>query len=121
MRVLPPLMRVAMLLHTFNHFLQTEILVITVRSCWAMSSQFIYTCFPLSTYWFLEFQSTWDLNLILLLIIGLYILLRVYRLNIGITSVRNIVFFSARFYCAPPTLHVSAPFDCHLQVVRKHK
>jgi hypothetical protein len=29
--------------------------------------------------------------------------------------------FSARFYCALLTLHVSAPFGGHLQVVRKHK
>jgi hypothetical protein len=29
--------------------------------------------------------------------------------------------FSARFYCALLTLHVSAPFSGHLQVVRKHK
>jgi hypothetical protein len=28
---------------------------------------------------------------------------------------------SARFYCALLTLHVSAPFSGHLQVVRKHK
>jgi hypothetical protein len=28
--------------------------------------------------------------------------------------------FSARFYCALLTLHVSAPFGGHLQVVRKH-
>jgi hypothetical protein len=55
------------------------------------------------------------------LITGLCILLRVYQLNIGITSVRNIVFFSARFYCALLTIHVSAPFGGHLQVVRKHK
>jgi hypothetical protein len=41
--------------------------------------------------------------------------------NIGITSVRNKVFFGARFYCALLTLHVSAPFAGHLQVVRKHK
>jgi hypothetical protein len=27
--------------------------------------------------------------------------------------------FSARFYCALLTLHVSAPFSGHLQVVRK--
>jgi hypothetical protein len=40
--------------------------------------------------------------------------------NIGITSVRNTV-FSARFYCALITLHVSAPFGGHLQVVHKHK
>jgi hypothetical protein len=57
-----------------------------------------------------------------ILIIGLCILLRVYSLNIGITSVRNQEFFSARFYCALLTLHVfSAPFGGHLQVVRKHK
>jgi hypothetical protein len=56
-----------------------------------------------------------------ILIIGLCILLRVYQLNIGITSVRNKVFFGARFYCALLTLHVSAPFGGHLQVVRKHK
>jgi hypothetical protein len=31
------------------------------------------------------------------------------------------IFFSARFYCALLTLHVSAPFSGHLQVVRKHK
>jgi hypothetical protein len=37
------------------------------------------------------------------------------------TSVRNTVFFSARFYCALLTLHVSAPFGSHLQVVHKHK
>jgi hypothetical protein len=37
------------------------------------------------------------------------------------TSVRNTVFFSARFYCALLTLHVSAPFGGHLQVVHKHK
>jgi hypothetical protein len=30
---------------------------------------------------------------------ALCILLRVYQLNIGITSVRNKVFFGARFYC----------------------
>jgi hypothetical protein len=35
-------------------------------------------------------------------------------------SVRNKVFFSARFYCALLTLHVSAPFSGHPQVVRKH-
>jgi hypothetical protein len=29
--------------------------------------------------------------------------------------------FSARFYYALLTLHVSAPFGGHLQVVRKHK
>jgi hypothetical protein len=29
--------------------------------------------------------------------------------------------FSARFYCALLTLHVSAPFGGHLQVVRKQK
>jgi hypothetical protein len=29
--------------------------------------------------------------------------------------------FSARFYCAFITLHVSAPFGGHLQVVHKHK
>jgi hypothetical protein len=57
----------------------------------------------------------------LILIIGLCILLCVYQLNIGITSVRNKVFFSARFYCALLTLHVSAPFGGHLQVVHKHK
>jgi hypothetical protein len=56
-----------------------------------------------------------------LLIIGLCILLRLYQLNIGITSVRNRVFFGARFYCVLLTLHVSAPFGGHLQVVRKHK
>jgi hypothetical protein len=43
-----------------------------------------------------------------ILIIGLCILLRVYQLNIGITSVRNKVFLGARFYCALLTLHVSA-------------
>jgi hypothetical protein len=43
------------------------------------------------------------------------------HLNIGITSVRNKVFFSARFYCALLTLDVSAPFGGHPQVVRKHK
>jgi hypothetical protein len=37
------------------------------------------------------------------------------------TSVRNTVFFGARFYCALLTLHVSAPFGGHLQVVHKHK
>jgi hypothetical protein len=37
------------------------------------------------------------------------------------TSVCNTVFFSARFYCALITLHVSAPFGGHLQVVHKHK
>jgi hypothetical protein len=42
----------------------------------------------------------------------------VYQLNIGITSARNKVFFGARFYCALLTLHVSAPFGGHLQVVR---
>jgi hypothetical protein len=52
---------------------------------------------------------------------GLCILLRVYQLNIGITSVRNKIFFGARFYCALLTLYVSAPFGGHLQVVRKHK
>jgi energy-converting hydrogenase Eha subunit H len=51
------------------------------------------------------------------LIIGLCILLRVYQSNIGITSVRNKVFFSARFYYALITLHVSTPFGGHLQVV----
>jgi hypothetical protein len=55
------------------------------------------------------------------LIIGLCVLLSVYQLNIGITSVRNKVFFGARFYCPLLTLHVSAPFGGHLQVVRKHK
>jgi hypothetical protein len=45
----------------------------------------------------------------------------IYLLNIGITSVRNRVFFSARFYCTLLTLHVSAPFSGHLQVVCKHK
>jgi hypothetical protein len=34
---------------------------------------------------------------------------------------QQIRFFSARFYCALLTLHVSAPFSGHLQVVRKHK
>jgi hypothetical protein len=29
--------------------------------------------------------------------------------------------FSTRFYCALITLHVSAPFGGHLQVVHKHK
>jgi hypothetical protein len=29
--------------------------------------------------------------------------------------------FSARFYCALITLHVSAPFGGHLQAVHKHK
>jgi hypothetical protein len=43
------------------------------------------------------------------------------QLNIGITSVRNKVFFGARFYCALLTLHVSAPFGGHLQVFRKLK
>jgi uncharacterized membrane protein len=57
----------------------------------------------------------------IILIIGLCILMRVYQLNIGITSVRNKVFFSARFYCALLTLHVSTPFGSHLQVVRKRK
>jgi hypothetical protein len=33
-------------------------------------------------------------------IIGLCVMLCVYQLNIGITSVRNKVFFSASFYCA---------------------
>jgi hypothetical protein len=37
------------------------------------------------------------------------------------TSVSNKVFFSARFYCVLLTLHVSAPFGGHLQVVHKHK
>jgi hypothetical protein len=55
------------------------------------------------------------------LIIGLCILLRVYQLNVGITSVSNKVFFGAKFYCALLTLHVSAPFGGHLQVVRRHK
>jgi hypothetical protein len=32
------------------------------------------------------------------------------------TSVRNTVFFSARFYCALLTLHVSAPFGGHLHL-----
>jgi hypothetical protein len=54
------------------------------------------------------------------LIIGLCILLRVYQLNIVITSVRNKVFFIARFYCALLTLHVSASFGGLLQVIRKH-
>jgi hypothetical protein len=44
-----------------------------------------------------------------------------YQLNIGITSVRNKVFFGARFYCSLLTLHVSAPFGGHLQAVPKHK
>jgi hypothetical protein len=56
-----------------------------------------------------------------ILIIGLCNLLRVYQINIGRTSVRNTVFFSARFYCALLTLHVAAPFGGHLQVVHKHK
>jgi hypothetical protein len=43
------------------------------------------------------------------------------ELNVGITSIRNKIFFGARFYCALLTLHVSAPFGGHLQVVRKHK
>jgi hypothetical protein len=51
------------------------------------------------------------------LIIGLCILLSVYQLNIAITSVSNKVFFGARFYFALLTLHVSAPFGGHLQVV----
>jgi hypothetical protein len=34
------------------------------------------------------------------------------------TSVCNTVFFSARFYCALLTLHVSAPFGGHLEVLR---
>jgi hypothetical protein len=55
------------------------------------------------------------------LIMGLCILLHMYQLNNGITSVCNKVFFSARFYCALLTLHVSAPFGGHLQVVHKHK
>jgi hypothetical protein len=37
------------------------------------------------------------------------------------TSVRNTVLFSARFYCALITLHVSAPFGGYLQMVHKHK
>jgi hypothetical protein len=37
------------------------------------------------------------------------------------TFVRNKVFFGARFYCALLTLHVSATFGGHLQVVHKHK
>jgi hypothetical protein len=41
--------------------------------------------------------------------------------NIGITSVRNTVFFCARFYYALLPLLVSAPFGGHLQVVHKHK
>jgi hypothetical protein len=57
----------------------------------------------------------------IILIIGLCILLRVYQLNIGITPVRNKVFFGVRFYCALLTQHVSAPFGGHLQVVRKQK
>jgi hypothetical protein len=57
----------------------------------------------------------------LILTTELCILLRVYQLNTGRTSVRNKVFFSARFYCALLTLHVSAPFSGHLQVVRKRK
>jgi hypothetical protein len=44
-----------------------------------------------------------------------------YESNIVKTSVRNTVFFSARFYCALITLHVSAPIGGHLQVVHKHK
>jgi hypothetical protein len=40
--------------------------------------------------------------------------------RVSINSVRNTVFFSARFYCALLTLHVSAPFGGHLQVVHKH-
>jgi hypothetical protein len=44
-----------------------------------------------------------------------------WQLNTGRTSIRNKVFFSARFYCALLTLHVSAPFGGHLQEVRKHK
>jgi hypothetical protein len=60
-------------------------------------------------------------NIPCLLIIGLCILLRVYQIIIGITSVRNKVFFGARFYCALLTLHVSALFDGHLHVVCKHK
>jgi hypothetical protein len=44
-----------------------------------------------------------------------------YMLYIGITSVRNKVFFSPGFYFAFLTLHVSAPFGGHLQMVRKHK
>jgi Ni/Fe-hydrogenase subunit HybB-like protein len=62
-----------------------------------------------------------DFNILAILIIGLCILLRVYQLNIGITSLRNKVFFGARVYCALLTLHVSAPFGGHLQVVLKHK
>jgi hypothetical protein len=50
----------------------------------------------------------------IVVIIGLCILLRGYQLNTGITSVRNKVFFGARFYCALLTLHVSAPFSGHL-------
>jgi hypothetical protein len=59
----------------------------------------------------------------IILIIGLCILLRVYQLNTGRTSVRNKVLLSinVKFYCALLTLHVSAPFRGHLQVVRKHK
>jgi hypothetical protein len=43
------------------------------------------------------------------------------KLNTGRTSVRNKVFFSARFYCALLTLHVSVPFSGHFQLIRKHK
>jgi hypothetical protein len=58
------------------------------------------------------------------LIIRLCILLRVYQLNTGRTSVRNKVFFSAGFYCALLTQHVSAldiffVFTNHLKMAAK--
>jgi hypothetical protein len=43
--------------------------------------------------------------------------LRLYQLNIGITSVSNKIFLVLDFYCALLTLHLSAPFGGHLQVV----
>jgi hypothetical protein len=39
-------------------------------------------------------------SILVYLIIGSCILLSVSQVNIGITSVRNKVFFNARFYCA---------------------
>jgi hypothetical protein len=40
--------------------------------------------------------------------------------NTGRTSVLYKVFFSARFYCALLTLHVSAPFSGHLRIQGSH-
>jgi hypothetical protein len=68
--------------------------------------------------WLIPYNLSSFNFIFIILIIGLFILLHVYQLNIGTHSYATI-FFGARFI-VHFKLQVSAPIGGHLQVVYKH-